>query len=421
MKPFLLSILVCLAVLLQAQEKKFTKQQYRDDFTYFWTTINNEYCYFNKKQTDWEQVKQTYAKAIDTVTTRNGFVSTMEKALYELYDHHCNFNTNTDLSRRLVPTETDVWAEFQNNKPTIVEVRKGSDAESIGIMPGMEVIAVNDVPIEKAVAAMLPQTLRRLDIEANNFALRLVLAGNHINPRKFTLKFGTGVKDYFPDANGMTLDHQQYAGLVDTKLFGAIGYIRINNCLFDNTLVQTFDSVMLAMRNTTGLIIDLRETPSGGNSSVARAILGWFITKEMLYQKHEYYAEEKETGIKRSWVEIVSPRANRHYSKSLVVLVDHWTGSIAEAITIGFAAFHRPNTTIIGTEMARLNGAVYSYQMPNTGIGFSFTAERLYTVEGQPREKFIPPVMIDVRKTSAAADPFIRTAIQRILKQARKL
>ena len=71
---------------------------------------------------------------------------------------------------------------------------------------------------------------------------------------------------------------------------------------------------------------------------------------------------------------------DKFYNKPLVILVNHWTGSIAEAITIGFDAFRRPTTTIIGTEMARLNGAVYSYQMPNTRIGFSFTSERLYTV-----------------------------------------
>jgi carboxyl-terminal processing protease len=45
--------------------------------------------------------------------------------------------------------------------------------------------------------------------------------------------------------------------------------------------------------------------------------------------------------------------------------------------------------------MARLNGAVYSYQMPNSKIGFSFPAERLYTIHDQPREKYVPEILID--------------------------
>jgi C-terminal processing protease CtpA/Prc len=421
MKPFLISLLVITSVSLRAQPKTYTTQQYRQDFDYFWKTINEEYCYFDKKQTNWDSAKRIYGQAVDTVTTRNGFVSVIEQAIYELYDHHCNLNTNTDYSRRLVPTGTDIWAQYKNGIPVVIEVRKNSGADSNGVRAGMEIIAINDVPVEKAVAEFLPRCLKQPDIEAKNFALRLALAGNHVNSRKFTLRLGAVTRNYFPDQHGMVLDHLEYDGMIDTKLYRSIGYIRINNCLFDNGLVAAFDSVMLRLKTTTGLIIDLRETPSGGNSSVARAILGWFINKEMFYQKHEYYAEEKETGIKRSWVEIVSPRANKYYSKPLVVLVDHWTGSIAEAITIGFNAFHHPNTTIIGTEMARLNGAVYSFQMPNTGIGFSFTAERLYTVEGQPRENFTPPVTINVRKTSTAADPFISAAIQRVKKQAGKL
>jgi C-terminal processing protease CtpA/Prc len=414
MKALYTFILILLApVFMSAQEKQYSAEQYKQDFNYFWTAINDEYCYFNKKQTDWDKVKLLYAPMIDTVKNRNAFVAVLEKALYELYDHHCNFNTNTDFSRRLVPTGTDVWAEYINGKPTVTEVRKNSGAEACGIAAGMEIVSVDNILIETAVQSFLPQSLKQPDAEAKSFALRLLLAGNHVQPRKFSLKYKEQVSDYFPDKSGMQLEHITYSNKVEMKMYAGIGYIRINNCLFDNGLVNAFDSVMLYMKNTKGLILDLRETPSGGNTSVARAILGWFIRQEQFYQKHEYYAEEKMYGIKRSWEEIVSPRKNKYYDKPLVILVNHWTGSIAEGITIGFDAFHRPNTKIIGTTMARLNGAVYSYEMPNTKINFSLTAERLYHTNGLPREQYVPQVFIDLSKIKPAAgtDIFISTAI----------
>jgi carboxyl-terminal processing protease len=147
---------------------------------------------------------------------------------------------------------------------------------------------------------------------------------------------------------------------------------------------------------------------------VARAILGWFINQDQFYQKHEYYAEEKMIGIKRSWEEIVSPREHKYYDKSLAILVDHWTGSIAEGIAIGFDAFRRPKTKIIGTAMARLNGAVYSYEMPNTKISFSFPAERLYHINGLPREQYVPTILIDRSQLLARdiTDIFFATAIK---------
>jgi hypothetical protein len=148
----------------------------------------------------------------------------------------------------------------------------------------------------------------------------------------------------------------------------------------------------------------------------AVAILLWlkFISKEHFYQKHEYYAEEKSSGIKRSWVEIVSPRKDKYNNKPLVVLCNHWTGSIAEGIVIGFDALNRPNTKIIGTEMARLKGAVYTFEMPNTKIRFTFPVERLYYINGLPREEYTPPIFIDRQKAiqKIGSDIFMEKALR---------
>ena len=382
----------------RGQHTSMTTEQYRQDFNYFWTTINDEYCYFDKKQTDWQKVKDIYSQVVDTTKNRDSFVTLLEKALYEIYDHHAILNTNTDSSQRLVPSGTDTWAEYINGKPIITELQKGFGTEASGILAGMEVIAVNDIPVQAATERFLPKALEPVTNEAKSFVLRLVLAGNHIQPRKFTLRYKGAIKDFFPDKTGLLLEHIQYAGKIESKLVGSTGYIKINDCLYDNDLVPVFDSVMESFKNTTSLILDLRETPGGGNTSVARAIIGWFIDKEHFYQEHEYYAEEKSSGIKRSWQEIVSPRKGKYYSKPLVILCNHWTGSIAEGIVIGFDALKRPRTTIIGTEMARLNGAVYSFEMPVSHIRFTFPAERLYHINGSPREQYIPPVFIDWRK-----------------------
>ncbi len=176
--------------------------------------------------------------------------------------------------------------------------------------------------------------------------MRLLLAGDHSTIRVITLKNKNGVKDYYPDREGMMLENIKYGEMVESKIINNIGYIRVSNFLFDNTIIPKFDSVLNKMMHTKALILDMRETPSGGNTSVARAILGRFIKSDHFYQKHEYYAEEKETGIKRSWEEIVSPRGIT-YTKPLVILADHWTGSIAEGITIGFDGMKR--ATVIGT------------------------------------------------------------------------
>ncbi|MGZ3822286.1 MAG: S41 family peptidase, partial [Mucilaginibacter sp.] len=378
MKKIILAILLLSSVGAFAQS--ISNKQYREDFNYFWNTVDSNYCYFDKKQVDWNKVKEIYTPQIDTVSSRAGFIAIMEKAIYELYDHHCGLRANTKLSRRLVPTGADIWAAFIGERPLITEIRKGFGAEKAGIAAGMEVVAVNDVPVDEAMKPFLSHTV---NAESKSFALRLLLAGDHVTKRKISLKTSSGIKDFYPDQDGLMLENIHYTSKVESKDLGELGYIRINNFLFDNSIIPEFDSVLNTMMSKKALIIDMRETASGGNTAVARAILGRFIDKEHYYQKHELYAEELETGIKRSWVEIVSPRKNP-YLKPLVILADHWTGSISEGITIAFDGMDR--ATVIGTKLARLNGAVYSFEMPNTKIGFNISEERLYHVNGTPRE-----------------------------------
>jgi C-terminal processing protease CtpA/Prc len=404
-------LLLSLLVSLTGIGQNFTLQQYHEDLNFFWQNFQDNYCYFNKKNIDWNSLKPFYEHQVDTVTSRSGFVSVLEAALFELYDHHCSLHTNTPHSRRLVPTGTDIWAKYQDGKPVVVEVRKNFAPEKLGIQAGDEVIAINDLPVEEAIFPFLGHNQ---EDEAKSFALRLALAGDHIKRRKITLKRDSRTKDYFPDQEGMMLENITYPAMVQSRSFGKIGYIKVNNFLFDNELIPKFDSVLNSLMTTQALIIDLRETPSGGNTSVARAILGRFITTDRFYQKHESWGEEKQTGIKRSWEEIVSPR-DKPYLKPLVILVDHWTGSVSEGITVGFDGMKR--ATIIGTEMARLNGAVETFRLPQTGIGVNMTTERLYHINGLPREQFVPSILVNVKDQSAAKDPILQAALNYLNKR----
>ncbi|MGB8194675.1 MAG: S41 family peptidase [Chitinophagaceae bacterium] len=415
MKKLLVFIFLLLFFAAPAQ---ISRQQYKEDFEFFWTTIRDNYCYWNKKQTDWAKVKALYLPLADTITQKSSFVALLEKVFYELYDHHASLSTNTMESQRLVPSGADIWAEYINGKPIITEVRLGFGADNAGLRAGMELIAFNGIQIAQAIKPFMPQSLKKDDVEAKNYALRVLLAGKHSENRQITAGYQGKEMVFYPDQPVNLLKTHQYTSLITSKLLnGNTGYICINNRLWDNALIPAFDSVLQSLRNTKALILDLRSTPSGGNTTVARAILGSFILKEGFYQKHEFTAEEMEFGIKRSWMEIVSPR-KFYYSKPMVVLVDHWTGSVGEGIAIGFDALKR--AVIIGTPMARLNGANYSFTMPHTGIGFSFPAEKLFHVNGMPRENFTPAVTIDMSKQKPGTDSILQTALSFLNQPATK-
>lgn len=69
-------------------------------------------------------------------------------------------------------------------------------------------------------------------------------------------------------------------------------------------------------------------------------------------------------------------------------MAGHWTGSMCEGIVIGLDAMKRAK--IAGTKMAGLLGAIYGFGMKNTGINFQIPGEKMYHVNGTPRENFVP-------------------------------
>ncbi|MDB5209765.1 MAG: peptidase [Sediminibacterium sp.] len=410
MKKRICTFLALCGFAMNTQAQDMISNIYTRDFDYFWNTVKENYCYWDKKMTDWDKTKAVYRPLTDTITSKGSFIGLLEKALYELYDHHASLSANTAESQRLVPSGSDIWAEYKNGKAVVLETRKGSGADRSGIHPGMEVLAFNDIAVGKAIEPFLPKTLLKRDPEAMNYALRVLLAGKHSEKRKITLAYKGKQETFYPDAINNTSAKSTVLNLVENKIIpGNIGYILINNRLWDNATIPSFDSAITRLRQTNALILDLRQTPSGGNTSVAKAILGSFIRKEGFYQKHELTADSIETGIKRSWIEIVSPREHP-YLNTLIVLVDHWTGSVAEGITIGFDALHR--ATIMGTEMARLNGAVYSFTMPATGIGFNLPAEKLFHVNGQPRENYEPGALVPLPEYKTEQDIILEAALK---------
>ncbi len=389
----------------------FTQTSYQKDFDFYYKTIKNNYAYFDKQKTNWENVKSIYEPLVDTCTTRNSFIQILEKTLNELYNGHNFLNTNTDDSNRLIPTGSDLKIIYKNGNFIIDEVRENFNSDMCGLKKGMQIVGFNSQPINEAIKLYLPKSISSYDITIFEYAANMLLAGTHNRKRKITVGINNTTKDYFPDTIANKTESNYSTTLEREKLKKNIGYIKINNSLGNDDLIKNFDLSLDSLFNTNGLILDLRETPSGGTSIIARAMMGRFIDKETPYQKHLYIAEERETGIKRTTLELVSPR-QKIYTKPLIVLVGNWTSSMGEGIAIGFDAMKRG--TIVGTKMAGLLGEIFTFETPEIKIPFSFPCVQLQTVSGFPREDYLPTIQIKNQKES------IETAIRLLTENKEK-
>ncbi|HEX6396318.1 MAG TPA: S41 family peptidase [Steroidobacteraceae bacterium] len=383
-------------------------QDYAADYDTLCSEIGSTYAYFDTKPLQWSQACELHRPDLGQVRNREQFVTLLEQVVDELYDPHSQLNTNTARSYRLVPSGTDLWVEWRDGRAVITQVREDSDAFRAGIRAGMIVLTVNRQPIANLVEARLGRSYPHGNPQARDWALRSVLAGVHDAGRLLRLQTGSKARDFPLPAKDQHFRGEQPVS--SSEIRPGIGYIRLNDSLGDDATVAAFDAALAALRSTRGLIVDLRNTASGGNSSVARGILGRFVREEMPYQKHILPAEEKETGVRRSWLELVTPRGER-YEHPVVVLVNRWTGSMGEGLAIGFDATRAGE--VVGTEMARLVGATYTITLPGTGIRANVPAERLQHVSGLPREHFRPKAYVEVGEP-AGDDPFVARALEEL-------
>ena len=171
--------------------------------------------------------------------------------------------------------------------------------------------------------------------------------------------------------------------------------------------MAAFDQALAQLRATRGLVLDLRDVPSGGSSSVALGVMGRFVHAPLAYQRHRI-PNYGEADVERNWLELVVPRGPFTYDAPVVVLADHWTGSMGEGMAVGMDAMHR--ALVIGTPMAQLAGAVNDFHLPRTGIDVAFATEQIYHPNGTLRQDWRPPVLV-AEPASAARDPVLERGL----------
>jgi carboxyl-terminal processing protease len=348
--------------------------------------VNQKYAYLERLPNGRFELTKQLREEAASVSTPRDLVRYAERALALLADHHAITGASRQDSWAVFPSYGDLWVERRGRNYVIEAVREGSAAKQAAVRPGDHLLAIDGVPVAQAVTAFWADLGTEGGGPRDGYAARVLAAGRRDRPRRLT------VGNALTRPRDLLLPNLYSRQLADrpplsTRPQGRSLLIELHDSLGADKTIAAFDHAMGQANPGQPIILDLSDTPGGGNTTVARAILGWFVTKPTSYQVHNLPSEERETGIARQWVEQVLPRTGKFHSGPVTVRVGRWTGSMGEGLAIGFAAL---GARVEGTKMAGLLGAIYDYKLPESGIVVKLPTERLAAVDGTPREQFIP-------------------------------
>lgn len=321
----------------------------------------------------------------DAVRDHDSLLHYAEDMIAALADHHALTGASFKDDWGIVPSYADIWIVKNGDAYVVDAVKDGSVAAKAGVRVGERLVKADGQPIDAAVAAFWAGMGLQPVGERAPFAARVIATGRRDRARVLTFAGPKGERTLTMD--NLYKDQPDRPALTVTTAKGATT-IRFNNSIGDTATIAAFDAAMARVPAKAPVVIDLTDVPSGGNSSIARAVMGWFMTRPMPYQMHQLPSEERETGIKRQWVEYVLPRPGKYHPGPVILRAGRWTGSMGEGMAVGFMALGKP---VCGGRMAGLKGAVYDFDLPKTGLRVKFPAERIYTVAGAPREKVVLP------------------------------
>ena len=403
MRKLIFSFVVLLNVsCATSQVNKIDHSKIKDDLSVILTDLSQNYVYLKEKNVDLDCIKEYYEKQIEEIQTEEETVLFFEYLLDEFYDSHLILNTNRNSSFRLF---SPIYVTIENGKIIVLNVWQTEIENLEQNIIGAEVKKINGIDFERAIIDFPTHCNDKSSLKVKEWIANKILAGRYNEPRILTLELTNKKVIQF---NLDEIEYKNNNDLLTSTTKDGIGIIRINNSLGNPNLISDFDSTLNELMDTKGLIIDLRNTVDGGNSYVARGIMGRFINEQLPYQKHSMFEQYGDNPkVERSWVENVSPRA-KQYDKPMVILVGRWTGSMGEGIAVGFDGMRRAK--IVGSEMERLAGEMSGFSFKNQNFGYRLSTAKLYHINNTPREEYVPEIY--VKQTTIEKDEILGKGIE---------
>lgn len=396
--------------------RNLSASERRANFEALWSLIDANYAHFKLKSIDWEDVGRRYRARLDGLTGDDDFYLMMFQFVNELKDTH------SWLQGYKAPVLADVAGvatDLFQGKPYIVA----------GAKAGWEVLAVDGMPPAAKMESLRPylhacsserafqrQAGRSLlaGKDGETVSVQVRAPGGQVE----TLSLRRGGRRGRPPAPnvGIPLTRQRFVHF--GRHASGLGYIQIESFNGREEIGSEFDRALEALRDTPGLILDIRDNPGGFGHP---EILGRFLRKRtMIGFSHvkKGPGHEDFTKIKL----YASPSGPWQYTRPVALLVNDVTGSAADL----FATELRSAGSVItvgSTTHGNLSG-VATYAVLPCGLVVRISNGYISDAKDRPTEVNgnVPDISVepDIQDYLSGRDPVVERAIAVLMKSSAK-
>jgi carboxyl-terminal processing protease len=316
-----LALAVFAAPLAQSQTSLSIKDR-KDVFEYVWTVVNEKYYDSKTNGVDWKGVRNRYKERVETVRSDAEFYQVLQAMTGELRDAHTRVRDpyKRYLFDRLETVTPGVSITEIEGHAVILRVASGSAAEAAGVRPGMIVRAIDKRPIEECVA----EARAVIGNSSSDRATRMLVYSSLLDGTE-----DTDVTLWLerPDDPAKTFEvkltrkvYSTAVQVISRRLPSGFGYIKLSR--WKDPAHEQFKRALDEMRDTPGLVVDLRD--NGGGYPVEVLNIGsYFFPNKVPFGKF----------IRRSGQQtalVTTSTSFRPYTAPVVILINEASGSGSE-------------------------------------------------------------------------------------------
>ncbi|MBI2966187.1 MAG: peptidase S41 [Bacteroidetes bacterium] len=355
----------------------------------YWNFIQYFFPYKNLIEEDWKNVLEEFIPKVVYAKHETEYTLAILELIGRVHDTHANiWNRNQSLNKYFGENYAAAEISFVENKAVVTGFYDDKFGKESGLKTGDVINKVNDKPVEEIIKEGLKYT------PASNYSIHLKrIAANLLRTNDSLIKVGISasgrdssitLKTYSTEEINIYCKYQ-----VKDTCFGIIekdiAYIH-NGYLKREYLPDIWEN----LKNTKGLILDLRNYPS---DFPLYALSDYLMPKSVPFVKFTN-GSIKNPGLFTYYGPIKVGRKNKNYYKGkVVVLINEDTQSSAEFHAMAYRV--HPNATIIGSTTAGADGNVSEFYLPG-GIYTIISGIGVYYPDGKETQRIgiIPDIEI---------------------------